>query len=158
MDKVGQTVAFRLSSRRDVAAAKVFFKKAIGHERSAAAHDHPGRLCRFHRALPPQIAHRQSVPEQPHRAGPSRDLIQNPPHACCQSTPASSTSTGSAKNPRASSSGSAYTSGPSTASATCPRQGNPHRLDTPKHNAINWNCLDFSYDQLSTLQTVDREA
>lgn len=32
VDKTGQTVDFRLSSRRDVAAAKAFFKKAIGHE------------------------------------------------------------------------------------------------------------------------------
>ena len=32
VDKSGQTIDFRLSSRRDVAAAKAFFKKAIRHE------------------------------------------------------------------------------------------------------------------------------
>ena len=32
MDKSGQTVDFRLSKRRDVAAAKAFFRKAIRHE------------------------------------------------------------------------------------------------------------------------------
>jgi putative transposase len=32
VDKAGQTIDFRLSSTRDVAAAKAFFKKAIRHE------------------------------------------------------------------------------------------------------------------------------
>ena len=32
VDKAGHTVDYRLSSRRDVAAAKAFFKKAIRHE------------------------------------------------------------------------------------------------------------------------------
>jgi transposase-like protein len=32
LDKAGQTVDFRLSSRRDVAAAKAVFPKAIRHE------------------------------------------------------------------------------------------------------------------------------
>jgi putative transposase len=31
VDKYGQTVDFLLSQRRDVAAAKRFFRKAIGH-------------------------------------------------------------------------------------------------------------------------------
>src|ERR1700730_15370039 len=32
VDRAGQTIDFRLSRTRDVAAAKAFFKKAIGHE------------------------------------------------------------------------------------------------------------------------------
>jgi len=32
VDKCGKTIDFRLSSTRDVSAAKAFFKKAIGHE------------------------------------------------------------------------------------------------------------------------------
>ena len=46
VDKAGQTIDFRLSRTRDVAAAKAFFKKAIGHEGRAAAHHHPRWLCR----------------------------------------------------------------------------------------------------------------
>ena len=47
VDKSGQTVDFRLSSRRDVVAAKAFFWKAISHEGSTAAHGYPRRLCRL---------------------------------------------------------------------------------------------------------------
>jgi transposase-like protein len=40
VDKAGHTIDFKLSSRRNVAAAKAFFTKAIRHEVSAAAHDY----------------------------------------------------------------------------------------------------------------------
>jgi hypothetical protein len=40
VDARGQTVDFRLSPKRDVAAAKTFFRKAFKDTRTGAAHDH----------------------------------------------------------------------------------------------------------------------
>ena len=44
VDRVGRTVDFRLSARRDVAAAKAFFRKAMKSQRVRPADDHAGRL------------------------------------------------------------------------------------------------------------------
>ena len=62
--------------------------------RSATAHDHPRWLCsiascstRDARGRPVAQTHETAifqVPEQPHRAGPSRDQIQNPSHVGLQ--------------------------------------------------------------------------
>jgi transposase-like protein len=60
VDKAGQTVDFQLSSRRNVAAAKAFFKKAIRHE-----------VCRRTRLLSTAMPRRI---EQCARCGPT---------ACC---------------------------------------------------------------------------
>jgi transposase-like protein len=49
VDKSGQTVEFRLSKRRDVDAAKAFFRKAIQHQ------GRPRRLLPW-TATPPHIA------------------------------------------------------------------------------------------------------
>jgi len=43
VDRAGKTVDFRLSPRRDVAAAKAFLRRAI-RVRGGSAHDHVGRL------------------------------------------------------------------------------------------------------------------
>ena len=45
MDGVGNTVDFRLSPRGDVAAAKVFFRKAIKGQGKGPVHHHGERLC-----------------------------------------------------------------------------------------------------------------
>ena len=44
VDKQGRTVDFQLSERRDVAAAKAFFRQAMKHKRNASRH-HARCLC-----------------------------------------------------------------------------------------------------------------
>ena len=44
VDRSGRTVDFRLSTRRDVAAAKAFLRKAMKSQQ-CATDDHAGRLC-----------------------------------------------------------------------------------------------------------------
>ena len=45
VDREGRTVDFRLSARRDVVAAKAFFRKAIKGQGLAPSDHHIGRLC-----------------------------------------------------------------------------------------------------------------
>jgi len=45
VDRDGNAVDFRLSTRRDVGAAKAFFRKAIKSQGSAPWNRHIGRLC-----------------------------------------------------------------------------------------------------------------
>ena len=47
VDRAGKTVDFSLSAKRDVAAAKAFFRKAIEGPRSSPGENHAGRLRRL---------------------------------------------------------------------------------------------------------------
>ncbi len=82
VDRAGKTVDFRLSTKRDVAAAKAFFRKAVKSSGIDPDDDHIGRVCgiasrraRVEGHWPPGRQYEPAVikiPEQPDRAGPPR--------------------------------------------------------------------------------------
>src|SRR5271167_4266629 len=82
VDRAGKTVDFRLSTRRDVAAAKAFFRKAVKSQGSTPTTITLDGYAASHRAVREMQADGQlaaeyeaaliKVPEQPDRAGPPR--------------------------------------------------------------------------------------
>jgi transposase-like protein len=80
VDRAGRTVDFRLSPRRDVAAAKAFFRKAIKSQQRCprtitldgyAASHRAVRELKADGSLPANTKLLVEIPEQPDRAGPS---------------------------------------------------------------------------------------
>ena len=81
VDRAGRTVDFRLSPRRDVVAAKAFFRKAIKCQQRCPRTINAGRRCRIApcgaraesrwRAAREHQAALVEIPEQPDRARPS---------------------------------------------------------------------------------------
>jgi transposase-like protein len=94
VDKAGQTIDFRLSKTRDVAAAKAFFKKAVQHEGRPpqsitldgyAASHRAVRELRDEGLLPERMKLRfVQVSEQPDRAGSSWHQVKDTSYARLQ--------------------------------------------------------------------------
>jgi transposase-like protein len=89
VDKEGNTVDFRLSPKRDVAAAKAFFRRALRtHGRApisitldgyAASHRAVREMPNEKRAMEAHQAANIEIPEQSGRAGSSPDQVQTGP-------------------------------------------------------------------------------